>query len=112
VLTGGGLQAGGSVAGVGGLSGDATKARNLRGKNIAVPGGKTSLDIRFPQEEDDGNYAIFVEQNWLTNRAISNKTATGFATDYSAGRCLASCNRKGNPRRRSAKASGRRVPFP
>jgi hypothetical protein len=70
------------VAGVGGLSGDATQARNLRGKNIAVPGGKTSIDIRFSQEEDDGNYAVFVEQTWLTNRAISNKTATGFTITF------------------------------
>ena len=30
----------------------------------------------------DGNYAVFVEQTWLTNRAISNKTATGFTITF------------------------------
>jgi hypothetical protein len=81
-FTGGGLQAGGSVASVGGLSGDAKQARNLRGKNIAVPSGKTSIDIRFSQEEADGNYAVFVEQTWLTNRAVINKNATGFTITF------------------------------
>lgn len=77
-----GLQAGGSVSGVGGLSAGATPARNLRGKHIAVPVGKTSIDIRFPHAEADGDYAVFIEQSWLTNRAISNKTADGFTVTF------------------------------
>jgi hypothetical protein len=51
MLTGGGLQAGGSVASVGGLSSDATQARNLRGKNIAADGGfgqLATIGIRQP----------------------------------------------------------------
>jgi hypothetical protein len=81
-FTGGGLQAGGSVSGVAGLSAEATQARNLRGKNLAVPAGKTSIDIRFPQAEADGNYAVFIEQSWLSSRAVSNKTAAGFTVSF------------------------------
>jgi hypothetical protein len=79
---GGGLQAGGPVSNVTGLSADTTPARNLRGKNVEVPAGKTTLEIRFPHSEADNNYAVFIEQSWLTNRAISNKTATGFTVTF------------------------------
>jgi hypothetical protein len=81
---GGGVQAGGSVASVAGLSGEATPARNLRGKNVPVAAGQTSIEISFPNAETDGSYALFVEQSWLTNRAISNKTATGFTVTFAA----------------------------
>jgi hypothetical protein len=79
---GGGIQAGGSVSNVSGLSGEATAARNLRGKNVQVTAGKTSIDVRFPHAETDDNYAVFVEQTWLTNRAISNKTSEGFTVTF------------------------------
>lgn len=79
---GGGLQAGGSVSRVAGLSGEERPARNLRGKNIAVAANATVVSVRFPQPEADGNYAVFVEQSWLTNRAINDKTAEGFKITF------------------------------
>ena len=36
----------------------------------------------IPQPEADGDYAVFIEQSWLTNRAISNKTAEGFTVTF------------------------------
>ncbi len=79
---GGGLQTGGPLSTVTGISGDATQARNLRAKNVPVPDGKTTIDIRFPHPEADANYAVFIEQSWLTNRAINNKTADGFTITF------------------------------
>ena len=32
--------------------------------------------------EADGDYAVFVEQSWLTNRAISDKSPTGFKVTF------------------------------
>jgi hypothetical protein len=81
-FTGGGIQAGGPASGLTGLSGDATPARNLRGKNIPVKAGERSIQIRFPQPEADPDYAVFVEQTWLTNRAITDKTAEGFTVTF------------------------------
>lgn len=79
---GGGLQTGGPVSGVAGISGDAKPARNLRGKNLPVPKGRTEFQVQFPQPEADGEYAVFVEQTWLTNRAIAAKTADGFTIKF------------------------------
>ena len=81
-FAGGGVQAGGSVSTVSGLSGEATPARNLRGKNVQVTAGATSIDIQFPQPEADGSYAVFIEQSWLSNRAVSNKNATRFTITF------------------------------
>ena len=71
------------MAEVGGLSGDRTPARNLRGKNVRVEEKATTLRVRFPQPEADGDYAAFVEQSWLTNRAISEKGPEGFTITFS-----------------------------
>jgi hypothetical protein len=66
-----------------GLSGDtATPAKNLRGKNVSVKTGETKVTVAFPVPETDENYAVFIEQNWLTNRAIVNKEATGFTVEF------------------------------
>jgi hypothetical protein len=65
-----------------GLSGDASPARNLRGKNVAVKAGETVLAVAFPVPETDGDYAVFVEQNWIGNRAIAKKTADGFTVQF------------------------------
>ena len=65
-----------------GLSADATPARNLRGKNVAVKAGGSSVAIAFPVEEADGDYAVFVEQSWLGNRAITQKDAKGFTIQF------------------------------
>ena len=65
-----------------GLSADATPARNLRGKNVAVKAGAASAAITFPVTEADGDYAVFVEQSWLGNRAITQKDAKGFTIQF------------------------------
>lgn len=65
-----------------GLSGDTTPAKNLRGKNVAVKAGETSTTIAFPAAEADGEYAVFVEQNWVSNRAVVKKEAGGFTVQF------------------------------
>jgi hypothetical protein len=65
-----------------GLSGEAAPARNLRGKNIPVPAGATELAVAFPVAEADGDYSVFVEQNWLGNRAVTAQTAQGFTVAF------------------------------
>ena len=81
-LEGNGLRAGGPVSEVTGLSGDKTPARNLRGKNLSVTAQATKFEVAFPQAEADGDYAVFIEQSWLTNRAIVKKTAEGFTVEF------------------------------
>ena len=65
-----------------GLSADAKASRNLRGKNVAVKAGQTTVGITFEIEEVDGDYAVFVEQNWIGNRAIVKKEAKGFTVQF------------------------------
>ncbi len=81
-FAGGGIQTGGAVSGVTGLSGDSQPARNLRGKNVAVTAQSTTVRVTFPTPEADANYAVFVEQSWLSNRAISDKSAEGFTVTF------------------------------
>ncbi len=83
-FVGGGVQTGGPVSGVAGLSGGVTPAKNLRGKNLAITPTSTSIEIRFPQPEADGDYAVFIEQSWLTTRAISEKSPEGFKVIFAA----------------------------
>lgn len=82
---GGGVSVNGSVSTVAGISGDVKPAQNLRGKNIAVTRNAKTFDVRFPKPEADGDYAVFIEQSWLGQRAISNKTANGFTITFSDG---------------------------
>ena len=65
-----------------GLSGEDAPARNLRGKNVPVPAGATELAVVFPVAEADGDYSVFVEQNWLGNRAVTAQTAQGFTVAF------------------------------
>jgi hypothetical protein len=81
-FTGGGMQSGGPVSGVAGLSGDAQPARNLRGKNVPVAAGDKSVRVRFAQPEADANYAVFIEKSWLGERAISDKQPEGFTVTF------------------------------
>lgn len=83
-FTGGGLQSGGPVSGVAGISGDAKPARNFRGKNVTVAPGQTTVRVKFTHPEVDADYAVLIEQSWLTNRAVSEKTAEGFSVTFSA----------------------------
>lgn len=80
---GSGVRTGGPVAEVAGISGDKTQANNLRGKNLPVEDKAATYRVKFPKPETDGEYAVFVEQNWLTNRAIVEKTAEGFTVTFS-----------------------------
>ncbi len=65
-----------------GLSADGVPARNLRGKNVPVKAGATSLAVVFAIPEADADYAVFVEQNWLGNRSVVKKEATGFTVQF------------------------------
>ena len=76
-FTGGGLSVEGPIRTTG-LSADATPARNLRGKDVAVKAGETAVAIAFATPEADASYAVFVEQSWIGNRAVVKKTAGGF----------------------------------
>ena len=73
---------GGGLCLQGGLSGSDEPARNLRGKAVPVQEGATSATVAFPVPEKDADYAVFVEQSWLTNRAVSEKTATGLTVQF------------------------------
>lgn len=77
----GGARFAGSV-GAQGLSGDEKAAHNLRGKDAAVEKGATEITITFPVDETDASYAVFVEQSWLGNRAITKKDAKGFTIQF------------------------------
>jgi len=79
--TGGDARFAGSVVAKG-LSADGAPARNLRGKNLPVNAGATKLDITFPLAEIDGDYALMIELSWLTNHAVTKKTATGFTIQF------------------------------
>ena len=78
---GGSLRTNGSVI-ASGLSADGEPARNLRGKNVMVKAGETTIAVAFRVEEADEDYAVFVEQNWITNRAVVKKEARGFAVRF------------------------------
>ena len=77
-----GIRANGPVSAANGISGDKTPARNLRGKNVTVPKGATSLRIQFARPEADADYAAFVEQTWITERAVSDKSPDGFTVSF------------------------------
>ncbi len=82
-FVGGGISTGGPVTDVAGLSADKEPARNLRGKNVPVAPVAKSIRIRFPRPESVGDYAVFLEQSWLTNRAVGNKGPEGFTVTFS-----------------------------
>ena len=65
-----------------GLSGDEKPAHNLRGKNVSVKAGQTSVEVAFPESEADEDFAVFVEQSWISNRAIVKKAAGGFTVQF------------------------------
>lgn len=81
-FAGNGVRTNGPISGATGLSGDATPAKNLRGKNVAVAVDAKSVRITFPQPEADGDYAVFLEQSWLSERAVSQKGPDGFTVTF------------------------------
>ncbi|HUT34022.1 MAG TPA: hypothetical protein VNE39_11105 [Planctomycetota bacterium] len=82
-VKGGGLDTGGgSIAQLGGLSATDRAARNLRGIGVKVAAGAASLTVAFPNAEADAAYAVFVEQSWLTSRAVAERTEKGFTVAF------------------------------
>ncbi|MBM4037602.1 MAG: hypothetical protein FJ290_03730 [Planctomycetes bacterium] len=82
-VKGGGVDTGGGgVTRLGGLSGTDKAARNLRGIGVKVPAGAASLAVAFPQAEADVAYAVFIEQSWLTSRAVTARTEKGFTVAF------------------------------
>jgi hypothetical protein len=79
---GGAIYAQGGFTTVGGISGTSTAANNLRGINVPVPAKSTSLTVKFPKAEADGNYAVFLETNWISLRAITEQTPDGFTVQF------------------------------
>jgi hypothetical protein len=86
-FSGGGTHIDGPVTVTGsittaGLSADSRPSRNLRGKNVAVKAGDAMVAVAFPVEEADAEYAVFIEQNWLSNRAVVKKEPRGFTVQF------------------------------
>lgn len=75
----------GGLTTAGGISGTEVEARNLRGIDVPVTKGATSLEVKFTRPETDGNYALFLETNWINQRSITAKTAQGFTVTFAAG---------------------------
>ena len=49
---------------------------------VAVKTGETTVAVSFAVPELDGDYAVFIEQNWITNRAVTKKDAKGFTVEF------------------------------
>lgn len=67
----------------GGISAGEKTANNLRGIAVAVAANAPTVTVRFARPEPDANYAINVQPNWLTQDAVTEKTATGFTVAFS-----------------------------
>lgn len=61
-----------------GISGTPTPAHNLRGVNVPVAAGLKEIAVSFPSPEADAVYGLLVDCNWITAKAVKNKTAAGF----------------------------------
>lgn len=78
-LQGGNVDLGGkSLQQTRGLSATEKPAANLRGIDVAVPQGATELQVKFAVPEADAAYAVSLTPSWLTNVAVTQKTAEGF----------------------------------
>lgn len=67
-----------------GLSGSDIRANNLRGIKVPVKAGAKELVIKFAKPEADGEYAVFIETSWITQRAVVEQTADGFTVKFDA----------------------------
>lgn len=81
---GNGAYIAGGLTTVGGISGTAVEARNLRGIGVPVAKGATTLAVKFPRPEQDANYAVFLETNWLSQRSITSRTPEGFSVTFAS----------------------------
>jgi hypothetical protein len=77
--------AGLAVTGVRSLSGQpgTASAANLRGIGIAVAAGAKAIEITLPAAEADDHYALKLETNWLTDRAITAQSGKSFTVTFS-----------------------------
>jgi hypothetical protein len=66
----------------GGISAGEKPANNLRGISVPVPANSRELKVRFDRREPDGNYAIAVQPDWITQDAVTEKTAEGFTVVF------------------------------
>jgi len=79
---GGPIQSDAGITALGGISGTDVAARNLRGVAVPVTAGVKTIIVKFPRAEADENYAVFIETNWLSQRAITVRTAEGFTVTF------------------------------
>jgi hypothetical protein len=49
---------------------------------MAVKAGETTVAVAFPVEEADAEYAVFIEQSWLSSRAVLKKESKGFTVQF------------------------------
>ena len=80
---GGNMDVGGhSLQATAGLSATDKPAANLRGIDLAVAQGQTTLEVKFDRPEVDASYAVSVTPSWLTQVAVSAKTTQGFTVQF------------------------------
>jgi hypothetical protein len=79
---GNGANISGGITTLGGISGTTVEARNLRGIGVIIAKGQTTVEVKFPRAENDADYAVFVETNWLSQRAIAARTPQGFTVTF------------------------------
>jgi hypothetical protein len=51
-------------------------------KNVTVQKGAKTLTVTFEKPEANADYAVFIEQSWLSTRAVSAKTANAFTVTF------------------------------
>jgi len=54
----------------------------LKGNNVAVAAGATSLAVTLPTTLQNTNYAVYVTPQWNTSVWITGKTTTGFTINF------------------------------
>jgi hypothetical protein len=73
---------GAKLTGVTGIT--ALPGANVRGINVMVVPGATTMRVSFRDPEADGAYGVQVSPSWPTTTAISEKTPDGFTIAFSA----------------------------
>ena len=54
----------------------------LKGNNVAVAAGATSLAVSLPTTLPNTNYAVYVTPQWNTSVWVTGKTTTGFTINF------------------------------
>ena len=54
----------------------------LKGNNVAVAAGATSLAVSLPLTLPNTNYAVYVTPQWNTSVWVTGKTTTGFTINF------------------------------